>query len=57
MLIIGTMYMFVCSDNYWKRVNINCLPVIMLLNASAYILEFSRKINIIKENICDGVGF
>ena len=29
----------------------------MLLNALAYILEFSRKKNMIKENIYDGVRF
>ena len=49
--------MHTCANNYWKYVNSNCLHVIMLLNAYAYILEFSRKRNIIKENIYDGVHF
>ena len=49
--------MCTCANNYWKYVNSKCLLVIMLLNASAYILEFSRKRNIIKENIYDAVRF
>ena len=53
MLIIGNMHMCTCANNYWKCVNSKCLHVIMLLNALAYILEFSRKRNIIKEKIYD----
>ena len=49
--------MFACANNYWKCVNSKCLLVIMLLNASEYSLEFSRKRNIIKENIYDVVRF
>ena len=46
-----------CANNYWKSVSSKCLRVIMLLYASTYILGYSRKKNIIKENIYDGVGF
>ena len=49
--------MCVCANSYWKCVNGKCLPVIMLSNTSAFILEFSRKKNVIKENIYDGVRF
>ena len=45
-----------CANNYWKSVSSKCLRVIMLLYASTYILEYSRKKNIIKENIYDEVG-
>ena len=47
--------MCACANNNWKCVNSECLRVIMILNALTYILEFSRKGNIIKENIYDGV--
>ena len=56
-LFIGTMYMYACANNYWKCVSSKCLRVIMLLNTLAYILEFSRKRNIMKENIYEGVRF
>ena len=56
-LIIGTMHMCVCANNYWKCVNSKCLRIIKPLYASAYILKFSRKRNKIKWNIYDGVRF
>ena len=46
-LIIGTMHIYACDNNYGKCVNSKCLRVIMLLYASACILEFSKKRNII----------
>ena len=49
--------MCACADNYWKCVNNKRLRVIMLFYASTYISEFSRKRNIIKENIYDAVRF
>ena len=51
---IGTMHMCAPANTYSKFVNSKCLRVIMLLYASAYITEFSRKKN---ENIYDGVRF
>ena len=48
MLIRGTMRMCACTNNYRKCVNSKYL---------AYILEFSKKRTIIKENIYDGVHF
>ena len=49
--------MCACANNYWKRGNSKYLCEIMPLNASAYILEFSRKRKIIKENMYDRVRF
>ena len=49
--------MYACANNYWKCVNSKCLRGIVLLYASAYILESSRKRNVIKEKIYDGVRF
>ena len=46
-----------CANRYWKYVNSKCLRVIILLYASAYILEFSRKRNVIKKNLYDGARF
>ena len=54
---IGNMHMCACANSYWKCANSKCLRVIMLLYALAYILVFSRKRNIIKENIYGGVRF
>ena len=56
-LIIETMHMCACANDCWKCVNSKCLRVIMLLYASAYILESSKKKNVIKENIYDEVRF
>ena len=47
-VIIGTMLICACANNYWKSVNGKYL---------AYILEYSKKRNIIKGNIYDGVHF
>ena len=47
-LIIGIMHMCACTNSYWKYVNRKCLHVIKLLYALAYILESSRKKNIIQ---------
>ena len=45
------MHMCACANNYSKCVNGKRLRVIILLYASSYILESSRKKNKIKENI------
>ena len=50
-LIIEAMQICTFVYNYWKCVNSKSLRVIMLLYASAYILEFSRKRNIIKTSM------
>ena len=56
-LIMGNMHMCACANNYCKCVNSKCLRVIMLLFASVYILQSSRRRNLIKKNIYDGVRF
>ena len=53
-LITGTMHSCACANSYWKCVKSKCLRVGMLLYASAYILQYSTKKNIINENIYDG---
>ena len=55
LLIIGIMHMCTFANNYSNCVNSKCFRVIMLLVAAAYILEYSRKRNVIKRNIYDGL--